>query len=42
MNIVVLSGVLTLLFIFTLSACAGPNGSILILENGCGTGFTMD
>ena len=42
MNIAIFSGVLTLLFIFTLSACASTKGSIVILENGRGTGFTME
>lgn len=42
MSIAIFSGVLTLLFIFTLSACIGAKGSIVILENGRGTGFTMD
>jgi hypothetical protein len=34
MSIAIFSGVLTLLFIFTLSACIGAKGSIVILENG--------
>ncbi len=42
MSIAIFSGVLTLLFIFTLSACTSQKGSILILEDGHGTGFTMD
>lgn len=42
MNMVVFSGVLILIFIYTLSTCIGPKGSILILEDGQGTGFTMD
>ncbi len=41
-HVVIFSGVLTLLFIFTLSACTGAKGSIVILEDGHGTGFTMD
>ena len=41
MHVVIFSGVLTLLFIFTLSACASPKGSIMIREDGHGTGFTM-
>lgn len=42
MHVVIFSGVLTLLFIFTLSACTGAKGSIVILEDGHGTGFTID
>lgn len=42
MNILIFSGVLNLLFIFALSACTAVEGSIVILEDGRGTGFTMD
>lgn len=42
MNIIILLGVLNLLLAFSLSACAAPKGSIVILEDGRGTGFTMD
>lgn len=42
MNTAILSGVLTLLFIFALSACTAGKGSIVILEDGRGTGFTME
>ena len=41
MNMVIFSGVLTLLFILALSACTAAKGNILILEDGQGTGFTM-
>ena len=42
MNIVVFAGVLNLLLIFALSACTATEGSIVIMEDGHGTGFTMD
>jgi len=42
MNIAIFAGVLTFLFLITLSACSAAEGSIVILENGSGTGFTMD
>lgn len=42
MNILIFSGALSLLLIFALSACTAAKGSIVILEDGRGTGFTMD
>ena len=39
---IIFSGVLSLLFIFTLSACTAAKGNIVILENIHGTGFTME
>lgn len=41
MKMVVLSGVLTMLFISALSACTAAKGNIVILEGGHETGFTM-
>lgn len=41
MKIMIFSGFLALLFILVLPACAAKNGSIVILEDGHGTGFTI-
>lgn len=41
MNLVIFSGLLTMLFVSALSACTAAEGSIVILEDGHGTGFTM-
>jgi|CZCB01.1.fsa_nt_gi hypothetical protein len=41
MNIVVLAGVLNLLLILAFSACAASEGSIVIVEDGHGSGFSM-
>jgi hypothetical protein len=42
MNIIILLRVLSLLLVFSLSACSTSKGGIVILEDGRGTGFTMD
>jgi hypothetical protein len=41
MNIVILAGVLNLLLVLVFSACAVPEGSIVIVEDGHGSGFSM-
>ncbi|MGI6733228.1 MAG: hypothetical protein ACOX4J_09705 [Anaerovoracaceae bacterium] len=42
MNTAFLEVVVSLLLIYALSACAATEGSIVILEDGHGTGFTMN
>lgn len=41
MNIVILAGVLNLLLVLVFSACAVPEGSIVIVEDGHGSDFSM-